>query len=137
MTALPSIEQCREFLATINRGRVAIGIDPLDVLDFDGAVPDSTFNCLSARNLFALSPDYPDTIVKSSYVHDTDPRLCVVLDGGEGLPESVTAVTAPFDACSDGFGPGVRTNKEDLAALRRVMVEAGVVAPAGDAGPSD
>lgn len=129
MIDLPTIEQCQTFLATINRGRVAIGLEPLDVLDFDGAVPDSTFNCLSARNLFALSPDYPDTIVKPSYVHDADPRLSVVLDGGEGLPESITAVTAPFDACSDGFGPGVRPNEADLAALRARMVETGVVAP--------
>jgi homogentisate 1,2-dioxygenase len=129
MSDLPTIEQCQAFLATINRGRVAIGLDPLDVLDFHGAVPDSNCNCLSARNLFTLSADYPDATVMPVHVNDADPRLCVVLDYCAGLPESITAVTAEFDACADGFGPGVRTDKDRLRALRTRMVAAGVVAP--------
>lgn len=128
MSDLPTIEQCREFLRTINRGRVAIGLDPLVVLDFDGAVPDSDRNCLSARNLFALSPKH-DTWVMPVYVKRPDPRLLCVLDDGSDLPESITAVTRHFDACAGEFGPGVRTDAQALAALRSRMVEAGVVAP--------
>lgn len=127
MTDLPSIEQCQTFLATINRGRVAIGLEPLDVLDFDGAVPDSVSNCLSARNLFTLSEDYESSVMPL-YVDNPDPRLCVVLDGGDEIPESIKAVTAPFDACSDGYGSD-DFDREALAALRSRMVEAGVVAP--------
>ncbi len=123
---LPSIEECQTFLATINRGRVAIGLDPLDVLDFDGATPDDASNCLSALNLFSLSPGYFSPVMPS-HVENADPRLCVVLDGGRRLPESITAVTGPFDACSYTGEPG--TSRQALAALRKVMVEAGVVAP--------
>lgn len=114
MTALPSIEQCREFLATINRGRVAIGLDPLEVLDFDGAVCDHPQNCLSARNLFCVGRK---AFVSTGVVENADPRLCVVLDGGRQIPESILAVTRPFDS-------GVA-----IPALRARMVEAGVVAP--------
>lgn len=124
MTALPTIEECQAFLATINRGRVAIGLDPLDVLDFDGAVPDAMFNCLSARNLFALSEGFT-TAVMPGHVENVDPRLCVVLDGGRRLPESIRAITEPFDACADKPG----TTQQATAALRSRMVAAGVVAP--------
>ena len=51
-TPLPTVDEARTFLSVVNRGRKAIGLEPLKFIDFDNASPCSYSNCLSARNLF-------------------------------------------------------------------------------------
>lgn len=126
MPQLPSVEECQTFLATINKGREAIGLDTLEALDFDKAQPDSLSNCLSARNLFAeagyrVGMDYvePDRA-------DCDPlaltALGMDLKRRSVIPEAILAVTRYFDACGTGH------EGAELPTLRERMVEAGVVA---------
>lgn len=120
MIELPTVEECREFLDKINHGRALIDLPPLDVLDFDGAEPEHTGNCLSARHLFAPAgyDVLPDTI--EAHDHLSDRRVRAILDSGQ-IPAEITAVTAPFDQIKHG--------PVDRDALRARMVEAGVVAP--------
>jgi hypothetical protein len=123
MIDLPTIEECQEFLKVINRGRVAIDLEPLEYLDFDNAEPSSSCRCLSATNLFyhAGYRVYSNSI--SPLSPNSDSRVCVVTDG-YFLPEKILSVTDCFDDCADMF-----FLKENLALLRHRMVAAGVVAP--------
>src|SRR4051812_37046043 len=98
MTELPSIEECHEFLATINRGRKAIGLEPIETLDFDECEPDDPKRCLSARHLFALGGAIAWAADIEAY---GQPQSLVEEFGGEGrrveIPEAILKVTDPFD----------------------------------------
>lgn len=131
---LPSVEECRTFLATINKGRIAIDLEPLEFVDFDGAMPNHDRCCLSATNLFALAGyrvgqreiGTRTPWDQAAIGEERDPRvkaICVPTWDGtrRGIPDEILAVTHRFDACA--------RNPERLAALRARMVTAGVVAP--------
>lgn len=133
MGVLPSVEECRVFLRVVNQGRVAAGLEPLEVLDFDGAQPLSTDNCLSARNVFhelgydvsvaGLTPRMAD---QSNVTVNVDALMAmgcprIEMDGYVALPESVLCITRVFDA--------VWVSSVWRGELRDRMVEAGVVAP--------
>lgn len=124
---LPSIEQCRTFLATINRGREAIGLHALERLDFDECDPGSTCNCLSAHHVFdpagfGVDQDYIWAKANGAQLFVGPALGLKPLDqAGDTwrLSPEILAVTDVFDACED--------NPELLKALRERMVEAGVV----------
>lgn len=121
--SLPSVEECRTFLDTINRGREAIDLPVLTKLDFDNAEPSNGGNCLSARNLFAhagLCVGWEhawseDDVVLPAHVAIAQALGTKVRDAAVPLPYALKAVTDPFD--------------RDEAGLRERMVEAGVVDP--------
>lgn len=134
---LPTIDECQEFLRTINRGREAIGMDALETLDFDGCEPGNPRACLSATNLFV----HVSFSVGCIHVHAEDPgyeraqdKLIAALampPAGCGdrlfkIPREIVRVTEIFDESSnyDGYY-GERQELYD--ALRARMVEAGVV----------
>lgn len=126
MMELPSIEQCRTFLATINRGREAIGLAALEKLDFDSCLPNDPCGCLSATHVFqpAGYRVYEEEVRPAfSYKHRSEAcaAMGMAKDESAGWPltSDVLAVTDVFDACED--------NPELLKALRERMVEAGVV----------
>ena len=123
MPNLPSVEECQTFLATINKGREAIGLDALEKLDFDNAKPDSLSNCLSARNLFAAAGyDVLTTYVTPSRDRASDPHVFAAIGVSEPpmIPNEIRVVTDYFDAC--------KYKDASLPELRARMVEAGVVA---------
>lgn len=126
VTTLPTVEEAREFLRLVNKGRTAIGLEPLAKLDYDRAQPGVSTNCLSARNLFAPAGilvfhdvvDLPERenertravsllgAIGSALLLDTD---------GATIPDAIRRVTDPFDDRAPG--------------LRDRLVAAGVVAP--------
>lgn len=121
---LPSVEECRTFLDTINRGREAIGLDALTKLDFDDAKPSEGTNCLSARNLFAhadldvgFTALWPRDAI--SPTHEGLARAIGVevnhADDCIPIPDTIKVVTDSFDFCDEG--------------LRERLVDAGVVDP--------
>lgn len=114
---LPTVEQCVEFLEAVNARRVKGGLEPLNVIDFDGADPNNGHNCLSARNLYR--PLF-ETIDAHWYVGTRNASA-----GGnvEDIPERILAVTDYFDGCDP------REHGWPLDDLRARMVEAGVAAP--------
>lgn len=122
---LPSVEECRTFLDTINRGREAIGLDPLTKLDFDAAQPSDGDNCLSARNLFAhadLDVGFTALWPRDDVISPMHEGLARTIgakvnraDGCIPIPSTIKVVTDSFDSCDEG--------------LRERLVEAGVVDP--------
>jgi hypothetical protein len=132
--SLPTVEQAREFLRLVNVGRVAGGLEPLELLDFDGAEPEAPCGCLSATNLVCALDDFAS--VGTIYflgLRDSGRREAFAAAmGAMGanvemtsessdywvIPAGILAVTDPFDARVDG--------------LRERLVEAGVVAPVPD-----
>lgn len=120
---LPTIEQAQEFLRLVNVGRAAVGLDPIDTLDFDGAEPGHTVNCLSARNLFApVAGEHAMFSVGMTAVRGVPSEVVDALGMEEAwpgaehfdIPDAILAVTDPFD--------------EETPGLRERLVEAGVVA---------
>lgn len=119
---LPTIAECVEFLRRINAGRAAVDLEPLELLDFDGAQPGSTVNCLAACNLF-YEAGYTMGGVFVLPTMRFEPRRREVMkavgapeieaDGTASLPAAILVVTHPFDF--------------ELPGLRERMVEAGVV----------
>ena len=149
--ALPSIEECRAFHAKINEGRVLIGLEPLDALEFDTAEPGDDQRCLSATNLFAEA----GYLVGAKYVYPLrdeeddeagDPKHAVegiLVEGrpqpdygeshGGQIPPEIKTVTDCFDrlvVLTYEAGAIYDESYQDArAALRARLVEAGVVAP--------
>lgn len=124
---LPTVEECREFLAVINRGRAVLGAEPLEHLDFDASDPADGTNCLSAHHLFALI----DAYVGSSTVRTNLDQALPLAEALEAevnewnelvIPHSIRVVTDPFDK--------IEYNDDDdlRVALRDRLVEAGCVA---------
>lgn len=129
---LPTVKECREFLAVINRGRVMIDLPELEFLEFDTAEPGSPDACLSAMNLFS----HAYVRVMDYYVTADDVRaddrirpLLASHANGWGIPPVIQCVTDAFDSCRTYNWPEAKMLPERLHALRERMVEAGVVAP--------
>lgn len=127
MPDLPSVEEAREFLEVINRGREAAGLEPLKYLEFDEARPGLGNSCLSATNLFLHVEDYGNMSggpVGTTYVVTSD-EVAQAIGATDRygefeipefeIPEAILKVTDPFDNEAKG--------------LRERLVEAGVVAP--------
>lgn len=124
---LPTVEECVEFKRLVDVGRAAAGLEPIDVLEFDDAMPMSPFGCLSARNLFCAvewNCDDPDTWGDAGGTTFRAPAAIIAaLDAQPTdydplrfvIPDAILAVTDPFDYEVEG--------------LRARLVEAGVVAP--------
>lgn len=110
ITDLPTVEECRAFLDAINAERATGDLEPLRVLDFDGADPGSDANCLSARNCYWPLGYY----VGCAGVWKLTDR------NARPIPASILRVTKVFDGARD---------EATLAALRARLVEAGVVEP--------
>jgi hypothetical protein len=66
--SLPTVEQAREFLRLVNVGRVAGGLEPLELLDFDGAEPEAPCGCLSATNLVCALDDFASSDFETAAV---------------------------------------------------------------------
>jgi hypothetical protein len=126
MDDLPTIEQCQAFRDKINEGRALIDLAPLEYIDFDGANPGATHNCLSARNLYSLAGFEVGTQTLCCPDPDRKPdkRVTKLNSSPYLIPEEILTVTDYFDACWRG--------SDDLNKLRNRMVEAGVVKPKGD-----
>lgn len=144
---LPTIEQCHEFMVTINAGREAFGLEPLTTLEFDECEPNSSTNCLSARHMttpIGVSLSDENTNAKT-WNSDLDLReveankrlaaaidtvLCARSPGGGGstvlIPDSIKNVTDPFDGLWIGYGYTWKSS-DDAKALRARLVEAGLV----------
>jgi hypothetical protein len=116
---LPTVEQCRTFLDIVNKGRKACGLERLDKLDYDGANPGSTANCLSARNLFI--PTGAHDVGATAICLRKTSRLIEALhlaqdhlsNGYYRIPDEILVVTDAFDY--------------EVVGLRERLVEAGVV----------
>lgn len=106
--SLPTLEECRAFLDAINAERATGGLEPLQVLDFDRADPDSLSNCLSARNCYMPLGYEVDTQMVYEPHTGTDQHP---------IPAEILRVTDVFDAA----------DSDRLSALRARLVEAGVV----------
>lgn len=128
MNNLPTVEECREFLDTINVGRVAIGLAPLEKLDYDVCKPGSATNCLSAHHLFWSAGYWTWAEVTSPRGIQHDARLADALSmqwirtpraKGYEIPDAIKRVTDVFDR--------VEGTPDLNEALRERMVEAGVV----------
>lgn len=129
---LPTVEQLHTFMETINKGRVACGLEPIERLDYDACTPGSTDNCLSARHLFcAVDPVAGVSSVEAGpYETQIGEPLNAALEGGKPLnadaryvriPDSILVVTDAFD------GQDYLEDEEYPAALRARFVEAGLV----------
>lgn len=128
---LPTVEECRTFLDTINRGREAVGLEPLDTLAFRACEPAHPLNCLSARHLF-MPAGYTTYVRVIRPELNADGALVTALNlpaateednpgiSGFRIPDEIKVVTDVFDAGDD--------DAELLARLHDRMVEAGVVA---------
>jgi hypothetical protein len=125
MRKLPTVEECREFLAAVNRGREALGLLALEHVDFDDAMPGDKAACLSARSVFRAAGCYVGSCEvtpmwrESAFEEALTAVGCVKLKNEKyeswWIPRSVKVVTNPFDHQTPG--------------LRERMVEAGVVKP--------
>lgn len=122
---LPSVEECRTFLDTINRGRAVVSLPELAKLEFDACEPSDGENCLSAHHLFAHAGlnvghhhAWPNDDVISEEHEDLAHAIGAAINEGQQtltIPRAIKAVTDPFDSCHEG--------------LRERMIEAGVVDP--------
>lgn len=118
---LPTIEQCHEFMAAINAGRQAFGLEPIDKLDFDACEPLNGRRCVSAHHLINLVTDEGSTGFSTFNMDDEDQaRTLANALGTETdyfdevlIPRSIKHVTDPFDYREYG--------------LRERLVEAGLV----------
>lgn len=131
-TELPSVEEVLEFRDVINRGRVAMGLEPLEQFNYDACRPGSTTDCLSAAHLFQPAGYVVgSTTIYPEYSGKPDNAHAEIIDaiGAEAftdksnqyvIPEAIRRVTDPFDASDE-------EDTELWVALRRRMVEAGVV----------
>lgn len=119
MHKLPTIEEAQEFLRVINRGRIAIDLEPLDKLNWADAVPDAPYACLSATNLFS----HADLSVFSTHVmngpHDDLSSLHLTLAHAISadvnahrqeieIPDEIRVVTDPFDKRVKGLEERLR-----------------------------
>jgi hypothetical protein len=111
----------------INRGRAAIGLDPIEKLEFDECDVTNS-NCLSARHLFAADDDnarvWSDTVRADERIAEALGMEVIgrrnAANGQEyAIPEEILRVTAVFDALG--------RSEDDRQKLRDRMVEAGVV----------
>lgn len=108
---LPTVEECHALLDSINAERATGGLEPLQMLDFDGAMPGRPSNCLSARNCYVpLGYNYVGTTFVSG--GERGPRP---------IPNAILRVTDVFDSCC--------VDPTWSEALRARLVEAGVVKP--------
>lgn len=115
---LPTIEEAQAFLAVVNRGRVAFGLEPVKYLEFDTAKPMHPLRCLSATNLFVPVGCTYVAEVGAEVPPALRERLASVLGTrvipcGIEIPSVIRNVTDPFDS--------------QVAGLRERLVEAGVV----------
>jgi hypothetical protein len=113
--SLPTLDECRQFLETINAGRVAAGLEPVEKLEYDECHPGSADSCLSAYHLFSAQPKshaIGSSTVLCSPV--TEPELAAGVRQRDGaIPDAILKVTLAFDRETPG--------------LRDRLVEAGVV----------
>lgn len=126
---IPTVEQAREALAAINKGREAGGLPALEYLDFDDAEPGKTWNCLSARNLYSpFGLEVLSSIATKlggGPMSTTQRAVCEAVGGHPSgkyysIPDAIKRITDPFDAI-DYKGERQRTE------LRERLVESGVV----------
>lgn len=127
---LPTVDECREFLALINKGREALGLErlekiPVDV--YDGCDPNNGDYCLSATTLFGKAGffvAYETLDVKYGnrrpHRRPQENALIEALDlkwpsysDGYIIPAAIKRVTDPFD--------------ERLNGLRERLIEAEVI----------
>jgi hypothetical protein len=131
--SLPTVEQAQEFLALVNKGRTAAGLEPLEKLDFDGAEPMIPTGCLSALNLFrpigVQGVWKRDLSVEARNAYRAEGPLKAIgceLSPGHSLPatgfgavsywsipDAILAVTNPFDSEE----PGLRERLEDAGVV--------------------
>jgi hypothetical protein len=130
---MPTIEECKEFKRLVDVGRAAAGLEPIEFLAFNAAIPCSNTNCLSATNLFSparmsvgsltvravkkeLEAFRTPPFVSSSQQALVDAIGATDKRTGEWyLPEAIRRVTDPFDSMLDD--------------LRERLIEAEVVDP--------
>lgn len=132
---LPTIEQAQAALALMNKGREAIGMQPVEYLDFDAAVPNTSGYCLSAKTVFGPAgfSVLTDTVIASrpqvqygivEAMGLTQPPDAEDDEREYRIPETILAVTDPFDRLSCRDGDDYQSAR---SALRERLVEAGVV----------
>lgn len=125
---LPTIAEAQAAHSLINQGRTAIGLDPVEFLEYDAATPYYGANCLSARNVFTAAGFHvgtedvyprPNTQHKKQELIDAG-----LIDGEHTIAAAIRKLTDPFDNIANA-----EDSEAASAALRERLVEAGVVAP--------
>lgn len=130
MFELPSVEQCQSFMAKLNEGRVALGLEPIEKLDYDACRPHDPHRCLSATHLFVR--DTGSGYVAAFAAQASDSREAAALETAgfepspsEGtdwfdIPREITAVTSPFDSLT------WQENADMREPFKARLVEAGI-----------
>jgi len=125
---LPTVEQCRAFMAKINVGRRAFGLESLERLDYDACTPSDPQGCLSHHHLMEQISNDGETT--NYYFHFEEgeqveaQRLATAFGVEAGasvkdsctceeclhnrplsvpIPEEIRMVTDPFDRCAQGL----------------------------------
>lgn len=108
-------DDARAFLVKINEGRVALGKEPLDKVDYTRAVSGSPTSCLSATSLFdgdgeAMSSTFtlPMTIARrlsngTGWPLKTIPWFAEKR-GSVEIPQEILRITDVFDNLEDSKG---------------------------------
>lgn len=135
----PTVEECHAFLAKVNEGRAAFGLEPLTEVPLAASEPGQSCGCLSYR---ALIEPIRDTIPpREGWKGGAVGCLAFTAPNGEAgaklaaalgvdqdpmmgsafvkIPDEILAVTDPFDAL-------VELSDVEAEAFRERLIEAGI-----------